>query len=166
MLRELYQSEFEFIIKEILNNNEFLKTKEKVHHGISRYDHLMRVSFYSFLITKLLKLNYIETTRAALLHDFFIDETKSDSRVGALKNHPNYALENAKKYYVLTPLQEDIIKTHMFPITFTPPKYIESWIVDIIDDIAGVYEKYKSSCKQLKAAVTFLLIFVVNFIQK
>ena len=54
----------------------------------------------------------------------------------------------------------------MFPVSFEPPKYLESWIVDLVDDFAGVYEQYKSSCKELKAAVTFLLIFVVNFIQK
>ena len=70
-----YIVEFETIIKPILSNDEFLKTKEKRHHGITRFDHLMRVSYYSFLITKILRLNYEETTRAALLHDFFLNET-------------------------------------------------------------------------------------------
>lgn len=166
MFKEIYDKEFKYIIKDILSNDEFLKTKQKVHHGITRYDHLMRVSYYSFLVSKLLRLNYKETTRAALLHDFFLDETKDDNKLQALQRHPMYALENAKKYYNLTPLQEDIIKTHMFPVTFIPPKYIESWIVDLIDDFAGIYEQYKSSCKELKAAVTFLLIFVINFVQK
>lgn len=158
--------EFQRIIDPILRNEEFLKTKEKRHHGITRYDHLMRVSYYSYIITKVLHLNYQETTRAALLHDFFLDETESDSSVGALQNHPMYALANAKKYYDLTDREEDIIKTHMFPVTFKPPKYLESWIVDLVDDVAGVYEKYKSSCNELKAATTFLLIFFLNFIQK
>lgn len=158
--------EFEHIVKDILSNEEFMRTKEKAHHGITRYDHLIRVSFYSFFITKLLRLNYKETTRAALLHDFFLDETEVDSGVGALRNHPTYALENARKYYDLSPLQEDIIKTHMFPVTFTPPKYIESWIVDIIDDVAGIYERYKSSYREIQTTMSFLLIFVLNFIQK
>ena len=135
MLREFYQEEFEYIIKDILNNDEFLKTQDKVHHGITRYEHLMRVSYYSFLITKFLRLNYIETTKAALLHDFFLEETKGESKIKALYKHPIYAFENAKKYYNLTPLQEDIIKTHMFPVTFKPPKYLESWIVDLVDDV-------------------------------
>ena len=166
MLKELYQKEFENIIKDILDNEEFLKTKEKVHHGITRYDHLMRVSYYSFLITKFLRLNYYETTRAALLHDFFLDELENENKFNALQKHPICALENAKKYYYLTPLQEDIIKTHMFPVTFAPPKYLESWIVDLVDDAAGIYEQYGSSCRELKAAVNFLFIFMLNFIQK
>lgn len=166
MLKELFKNEFNYIIKDILQNDEFIKTKEKTHHGITRYDHLERVAFYTFIITKFLRLNYIEATRAALLHDFFLDETKDLSIIKALRNHPKYALNNAKKYFYLTPLQEDIILTHMFPVTLTPPKYTESIIVDLIDDVAGIYEKYKSSCKELKAATTFMFIFIVNFINK
>lgn len=158
--------EFQRIIHPILNNDEFLRTKEKRHHGITRYDHLLRVSYYSYIITKALHLNYQETTRAALLHDFFIDETENDSSIRALQKHPLYALDNAKKYYSLTDREEDIIKTHMFPVTFTPPKYLESWIVDLVDDVAGIYEKYRSSCNELKAATTFLMILFINFIQK
>ena len=166
MLKELYINEFNYIVKDIIENKEFLKTKEKTHHGITRYDHLKRVAFYTFIITKFLRLNYIESTRAALLHDFFLDETDNLSTIKSLRKHPYYALENSKKYFYLTPLQEDIILTHMFPVTLTPPKYLESIIVDLVDDIAGIYEKYKSSCKELKAATTFMFIFIVNFINK
>lgn len=166
MNRQYDNEEFQSIIKPILDNQEFLKTKHRTHHGMSRFEHLQRVSYYSYLITKKLRLHYKETTRAALLHDFFLDETNDDSLVEALQNHPNYALENAKKYYNLTDREEDIIKTHMFPVTFKPPRYLESWIVDIVDDIAGMYEKYRSSCNEFKAALTFLVIFCINIIQK
>lgn len=158
--------EYQKIVQHILDNNEFQKTKEKVHHGISRYEHLLRVSYYSYIITKKLGLNYKETARAGLLHDFFLDEVDNENKFNALQKHPLYALKNAKKYYNLTDREEDIIKTHMFPVTFTPPKYLESWIVDIVDDISGVYEQYKSSCNELKTAVSFMLILIVNIIQK
>lgn len=166
MLRYLFENEFNYIVKDILKNDEFIKTKEKIHHGITRYEHLERVAFYTFIVTKFLRLNYYEATRAALLHDFFLDETKDLSPIKALCSHPKYALENAKKYFYLTQLQEDIILTHMFPVTLTPPKYMESIIVDLVDDVAGIYEKYKSSSKELKAAVTYLFIFTINFINK
>lgn len=166
MNKQYLNEEFQNIIQPILENEEFRKTKEKCHHGINRFEHLQRVSYYSYLITKTLRLNYKETTRAALLHDFFLDETENESSIKALQNHPNYALENARKYYELTDREEDIIKTHMFPVTFRPPKYLESWIVDIVDDVAGMYEKYKSSCNEVKAACTFLVIFFINIIQK
>ena len=160
------KKEFNEIIEHILENKEFLKTKEKKHHGITRFEHLMRVSYYSYIITKVLKLNYKETARAALLHDFFIDEVEEFNKLKALQKHPLYALDNAKKYYNLTDREEDIIKTHMFPVTFTPPKYLESWIVDLVDDVAGIYEQYKSSCRQLKTAVNLIFLFIINIIQK
>lgn len=166
MNEQYYNEEFQNLIQPILDNNEFIETKKKSHHGINRYEHLLRVSYYSYRVTKTLRLNYKETTRAALLHDFFLDETENDNALKALQNHPNYALENAKRYYSLTEREEDIIKTHMFPVTFQPPKYLESWIVDIVDDVAGIYEKYRSSCNEFKAALTFLVIFCINIIQK
>lgn len=161
-----YRKEFIDITNPITNNNEFLKTKKETHHGINRFDHLIRVSYFSYIITRFLKLKYKETARAGLLHDFFTNETKGESQINALKNHPTYALENAKKYYKLTEREEDIIKNHMFPVTKTPPKYIESWIVDIVDDVASIYERCKSSCIHSKAAINFLLILLINFIQR
>lgn len=166
MYKEIYLDEFNYIVKDILEHDVFCMTKDKIHHGITRYDHLVRVSFYTYIVTKFLRLNYIDATRAALLHDFFLDEVNNISTIKALRTHPEYALKNAKKYFKINLIQEDIIKTHMFPVTFTPPKYLEGIIVDIIDDIAGIYEKYKSCCSEFKRIINFLFIFIVNFINK
>ena len=156
-------SEFDNIIYDVINNNEFNKLKNINHHGITRYNHCMRVSYYTYIITKKLKLNYEEATKAALLHDFFIDEVSSEKSIFKLRRHPKYALDNASKYFDLTDLQKDIIETHMFPITFTPPKYLESWIVDVVDDCAAIYEKVYTVRKELKAASMFLFILLINY---
>lgn len=152
--------DFYYIIDDILKNKEFQKLKEVKHHGITRYNHLLRVAYYTYLITKKLNLKYVEATRGALLHDFFSDETKNDSSYNALINHPEYALKNASKYFELTTLEKDIIKTHMFPITKVPPHYKESHIVDIVDDVCSCYEKTYSIRKELKTATTFLFILI------
>lgn len=165
MANRKLDDEFYSIIEPVIGNKEFQKTKNIAHHGITRYEHLMRVSYYSYKITKALRLNYQETTRASLLHDFFLEETREDSKIEALRRHPHYALENASKYFELSEREKDIIKTHMFPVTFTPPQYLESWIVDFIDDIAGVYEKAFSVRNELRAATTFLMIFFINVIR-
>ena len=86
----------------------------------------------------------------------------NEKTLKALRSHPTYALENAKKHFDLTEREEDIIKTHMFPVTFTPPKYLESWIVDVIDDISGVYERYKSSRNEFQTAVVFLVVIILK----
>ena len=152
--------EFYSIIDEIISNDEFNKTKNIRHHGITRYNHSLRVAYHTFKITKKLKLNYQEATKAALLHDFFTDETETLHPLKALRKHPEYALENAKKHFNLTELQEDIIVKHMYPITKKMPKYKESWIVDIVDDICSLYERTYSINNELKTASTFLFIFL------
>lgn len=158
-------NEFFNIIKPIINNCEFDKLKDIRHHGITRYDHCMRVAYYSYIVTKFLRLNYKDTTEAALLHDFFTDEVVEENFIKRLTNHPNIAYSNASKYFKLNKMQEDIIKTHMFPITVIPPKYLESWIVDIVDDIAAVYEKVFSVRKELSAATTFLFLLLINYMR-
>ncbi len=158
-------TEFFVLIQPMLENPEYQKMKNIVHHGISRIDHSIRVAYFSYRITKALHLDYRETTQAAMLHDFFLDEVLDENVVNRLRRHPKYAVCNALRYFSLSDKQIDIIRTHMFPITFTPPKYLESWIVDMVDDIAAIYEKGYTLKKQFHAATTFLLLLVVNFLK-
>lgn len=164
-MNKYQDEEFFEIIKPIINNKEFKKIKGIIHHGITRYDHCMRVAYFSYKTSKFLNLDYKEVTEAALLHDFFIDEVNTKNKFEQLTKHPEYALENAKKYFKLTAKQEDIIKTHMFPVTLTPPKYIESWLVDIIDDAAAIYEKTSTTKNEITTATTFLFLLIINFIK-
>lgn len=164
-MKKYDNNEFYNIINPILQNEEFLKLKKIAHHGITRFDHSMRVAYYTYIVTKEMNLNYKEATIAALLHDFFIDEVKDMNSLSRLRKHPSYALENAKKYYELNDMQEDIIIHHMFPITLTPPRYLESWIVDIIDDIAAFYEKGLSTKRELSAANTFLFLLILQYLK-
>ncbi len=157
--------EFFEIIQPILEVPEFKKLDDIRHHGITRLDHCLRVAYYSYLISKLIHLNYKEVTEAALLHDFFTDEVDDESMPYRLRRHASIACNNASKYFRLSEMQKDIILTHMFPITFTPPKYLESWIVDFVDDIAAIYEKFYSVRKELNAATNFLFLFLVNYIK-
>lgn len=153
------------IVNDILMNEEFLKTKEIIHHGTSRFNHSVRVSYYSYKVAKILKLDYKETARAGLLHDFFIDTYEETNKTSLLYDHPYKAVENAKKYFELSNKEEDIIKTHMFPINPSVPKYAESWIVTFMDKVAAVLE-YCNRFKYKVAYVSnFYLIFLVNFMK-
>ena len=161
-----YQNrDFNNIINPLLNSCPFELTKNSKHHGITRYEHSVRVAYFSYIITKLMGLDYKETTEAALLHDFFTDEIKEKNGIARLRQHPKYAVANAKKYFELSKKQEDIISTHMFPVTFTPPKYLESWIVDLVDDVVSIYERGKTMTKELKTVTMFVLAFLINYIK-
>lgn len=160
---KIYQdNEFNKIICEVSNNKEFQKLKKVKHHGINRYEHSVRVAYYTYKITKILHLDYKEATIAALLHDFFQEEVSDKNFVVRLRKHPGIAVKNATQYFKLNEKQIDIIKTHMFPITFTPPKYMEGWIVDFVDDASAIFEQGRVIKQHVKIVGTFLLILLLR----
>ena len=164
-MEKYHNKEFYNIIDEILNSLEFQDLKHIHHHGITRFDHCLRVSYFTYCITKKLHLHYREATRGALLHDFFTDEVEEENGIFKLRRHPNCALFNANQLIPLGEIEKDIIKTHMFPITFTPPKYLESWIVDFVDDFSAVYERFTVTKKEIKSALTFLFLLFIHLIK-
>jgi len=113
------------------------------HQNITRLEHITSVSYLSFLICRKLKLNFKEASRGGLLHDlFFYDWHESDSshRLHGYR-HPGFAVSNAQKLYgPLSPMTENIIKRHMWPLTPTPPKYWEAFIVSCVDKYCTAQE--------------------------
>ena len=157
------QVEFDNIIRDILKNEEVISLRYEYHHGISRLDHSLNVARLTYNISKLFKIKtYKDTTRAALLHDFFQEEVADKNFVARLRKHPKCALKNATNNFDLSEKQMDIIKSHMFPITFTPPKYLESWIVDVVDDISAIQERGTVIKQHAKVVGTFLLVLLLN----
>lgn len=155
------------IVKNILDNNHFTDIKNCRHHGHSRFDHSIKVSYFAYKIARFLKLDYESTAKAGLLHDFFItsnDATAIDTIISNFR-HAKEALDNASKYYNLSLIEEDIIITHMFPINFTPPKYFESWIVSTVDKAVAIHEYYLLFKLKVRFAANILTFFFFNFLK-
>ena len=153
------------IVDDILDNKEFSKLGEVSHHGIDRLDHSIRVSYNSYKISKFLGLDYKSAARAGLLHDFFFDDNlqlNKKERLKVLVKHPECAYLNSKKIFDISEKEKDIITTHMFPIGKKVPKYAESWLVDIVDDISSIYEKTKISYRYLSVALSYILLVTLN----
>lgn len=130
------------IVKDILANDKFKKIDYCKHHGLSRMDHSLRVSYYSYKFAKKHNMDYVKMARAGLLHDFFVDSdlTEKQMKISAFLHH-TVALTNSCKYFELSDKEKDIIVKHMFPLTpFRIPRYIESYIVSIVDKIVATYE--------------------------
>lgn len=160
-----HNEEFDAIVNPMLDETTFQGMEQIAHHGVTRYDHCLRVAFYTYHVTKFLHLNYYEATRGALLHDFFYDREEKNKHE-MLVAHPKYALEMAKEHFQVGAIEEDIILSHMFPVAPRLPRYLESWIVDFVDDWAGTYEKIYSVRKQLSHLCSFLVLFVLVFLSK
>lgn len=161
----MFSKEFELITHDISMNSDFMKLNECRHHGISRLEHSYRVAYYSYKIMKFLKLNYVEGTRAALLHDFFTGDVDQYGAFNRYRKHPMCALKNAKKHFDISPLQEDIIVKHMFPVTIIPPKYLESVIVDLVDDVASIYERVAATTHEVSYTTMVVITMITNFIK-
>ena len=158
MLKD-WEVDFNKIVNDILKNEKFIDLKYEIHHGISRMNHSLHVARITYLWCRKMHLkNTEDITRAALLHDFF---QKKDIKKNAFVNHPKVALENAKQEFDINPMQENIIASHMFPMTTTLPNCKESYIVSAVDKMVALYEltKYKAPIE-----VGALLIFAVNFL--
>ena len=136
-LSEEEHPEFFSIIKEIYETEEFQSMAQYIQHAnISRVQHILSVAFMSYTITKQKGLDYVTATRGAMLHDLFYYDWHvpgdGSHRLHGYR-HPGFALKNAKALFTLSEKEENIIKRHMWPLTPTPPKYKESWIVCLSD---------------------------------
>ncbi len=134
------------LVKNILENEEFLKRKKYKHHGDKTvYEHSLEVSFLAYRISKKLGLDYIDTAIGGLLHDFYFEdwhEAKKEKNIFKKHGfvHSKQALENSKKFFpqYIDFKTQDIILRHMFPLNIVPPKYLESRIVSISDKIVSM----------------------------
>ena len=136
--------------KDILDSERFLSTRGHIQHGnITVHDHCISVARASIKIADTLKLkcNKKELIRGALLHDYFLydwhkgDAARPENLHGLY--HPGIALRNASRDFDLTDREKDIIKKHMWPLTFIPPVYREGWVVTVADKWCSTLETLK-----------------------
>ena len=142
--------EYKKIVKDIFRNAEFKKLFNIEHHGISRMEHSIKISYYSYKIAKKLKMDYVSVARGALLHDFFLDGDERDCRRKFFDTftHPRKALNTTIDNFDVNEIEKNIIVSHMFPIYLSIPKYKESVLVNMVDKVVGAKELVRGfGCK-------------------
>ena len=161
-LDKLYNNmdvEYYYIVKEILEHNEFIKRLNYNHHeNRSVFVHSLMVSTLSYKIAKKMKLDYKSAAIGGLLHDFYThawqyskdldnldkkysENLKKKKKFSTLHAfiHPYEALINSNTYFnnLMNERVENAILVHMFPLSLFNkvklPKYKESWIITYID---------------------------------
>ena len=167
MESQIEDLEYLTIVNNILNNDEFKKLKNIEHHGMTRYDHSVRVSYYSYKVAKALHLNYVETARGGLLHDFFIskEDRTNLERFTSTFTHPKLALKTTQANFDITKREADMIRSHMFPINISVPTYAESWIVSSVDKFVATSEFSMKVEFRMKYAYNVMLIFLFSFMR-
>ena len=71
----------------------------------------------------------------------------------------------AKRHFEITKKEEDMIRSHMFPINLSVPKYAESWIVSMVDKCVATNEFAIKFRFRLKYAYNLFLLFAISFIK-
>lgn len=160
--------EFQFIIKELIENETVLEMKNyRQHFETDCYEHCYKAAYYCYKICKKLKLDYKSAARGAMLHDLFLyDWRKRNNRKGLhAYTHGRYALENANKLFKLNEIEQNMILRHMWPVTFIPPKHLEGFILTIVDKHCTM-EECKEHLFKSKVLKYAYMLFVTVFFKK
>lgn len=135
------------LVNDILESPAFQSMKEFVQHGTtSCLSHCVAVSYRSYLTCLEYGLDARAAARGGLLHDFFLYDwhnhyAETGNRFHGL-THPQKALENAEKEFELTDVEKEIIQKHMWPLTVSPPKHMETYVVVFHDKACSMRETF------------------------
>lgn len=153
--------EFQNIIRELINNETVLEMKKyRQHYETDCFEHCYRASYYCYKICKKLRMDYISAAKGAMLHDLFLYDWREKSERKGLHafTHGKCALDNANKLFELNEKEQNMILRHMWPVTIVPPKYLEGFILTIVDKHCALEEfaEHLSKNKVLKYAYVFV----------
>lgn len=144
--RQAWKNEFYQEVKDIARHPVVLRMKLYPHHGSTNcYQHCMNVAYYNYQWCRFLKLDAKSAARGGMLHDLFLYDwhthaAKTGDRFHGI-THPEKAYQNARKFFDLNPIEIDIIRNHMWPVTlFGAPRTKEGWITTLTDKYCGACE--------------------------
>ena len=164
LMKKIYKdNEFMKYASPVLYHNEFLKTKAIVHHGNTRYNHSVKVAYFSYKVSKVIGGDTNSIIRAGALHDFFLERDDKNIATSSkmLIKHPSMAKENAINYFGINEKEQNIIEAHMFPISNVVPNSKEAWIVTFCDKIVAISE----GMIRAKAQVSLWTLLITNFLR-
>ena len=143
---------FRQLAESIIFHPEYQKMKKLRAHGKKTvFEHSMDVARLSFKWNRSLKLNIDEKEliTGALLHDFYLyDWHKAHINVPLFKmhgfTHPFTACKNAVRIFGINERTQNIIRSHMWPLTLrTVPSNKAAWLVCVCDKAVATMETVK-----------------------
>ena len=124
-----------------------LSLQKYPNHRVSNlYDHSSRVALCAYDLSRRfhIEVDGEALAKGAMLHDFYLYHAQSNHSITYrehLMEHPHVALENAKKHFDLTEKEENIITSHMWPLTpLQIPKSKEAFLIQLSDKICAFGE--------------------------
>ena len=140
------QNHIKKILTPYMKNPHVQKMKKNKQHGvISTYQHCHDVSRVSYWLNRRLHLHADERALlvGAFLHDFYLYDWHVPESYHRLHGffHAEVARKNAVKYFQVGIKEQEIIRSHMWPLNITKiPKNREALIVCVADKYCSTIE--------------------------
>lgn len=144
---------YKYIYK--IKKYKYIKQMLKLYkqHGItSVFKHSRNVAYRSYILAKKLEkryniqFDYDDLIIGAYLHDLYLYDWHEKSNNHKLHGftHPKVASKNARELCNINTKEQQIIESHMWPLTITKiPKSKEAVIVSMVDKYSAVLETVK-----------------------
>ena len=136
--------------RDILHSEGMQREKQYLQHGtVTTYRHSVGVALLCLRLAKRLpfRVNTRALVRGALLHDYFLydwHEPDKSHRLHAF-HHAARAMRNAQRDFGLSRREQNMIHSHMFPLSLTLPHYRESLILCAADKLCAIRETISGS---------------------
>ena len=136
---------FRFCIEDLIDTPSVRMMQQFRQHGdVTTLEHCLMVAFFSYVLCRIIGLNFYAAARGGLLHDLFLYDWHTYGKETGHRfhgfTHPRAALINARKYFKLNAREENTILRHMWPLTPIPPATAAGFAVTAADKICSLEE--------------------------
>ena len=135
---------FRHTVADLLGSEQVRRMQQIPHHpGTTCFEHSVFVSYVAFRMARRLKLDYMAAARAGLLHDLYLYDPRDRSAHPGSQciDHPRFALRNARALCgELSEKEENIILSHMWPLSPKMPHCREAVVVNLADKLCATIE--------------------------
>lgn len=138
------EQEIEELAGDLIGDPRVQRMKRFIQHGrVTTFEHSLHVARLALLLTEKLGIHADKRSlvRTAILHDYYLYDWHDhhDHLHGC--HHPFIASRNAKRDFHITPEEQAMIESHMWPLTLRHlPHGREAWILTLADKIASMEE--------------------------
>lgn len=140
------QVELDRFLLKYRGHEKIQEMRRYIQHGaITTYDHAERVTALCFLLNRRWHLGADERALVlgAFMHDFYLYDWHVNDKSHRLHgyHHPDTSCENAIRYFHVDAQVQQMIRSHMWPLTITHvPGSREAWILCLADKYISLSE--------------------------
>lgn len=143
-LTKMERKHLDALLENYRSNPRVQEMRNYIQHGaVSTYEHVESVALMSFWLNRRLCLGSNEKAlvEGAFLHDFYLYDWHTASQGLHGFYHPGIACRNAVAHFHVDKRVQNIIRSHMWPLTLTVlPMCREAWIVCLADKCISAKE--------------------------